>query len=155
MSELVLTETDDHGDGNGVEAVRTLFVSGLPQDVKDRELYVLFRPYDGYESSQIRVPSRSPHPVGFAVFVDQATAVVARDGLNGTIFDPSNPSVKLRVELAKTNSKPKRARPEEDPADRFDRKYRGPPANTAVQRQLGESVPMYMPAWATLGRRWR
>ncbi|GBG41278.1 hypothetical protein CBR_g74201, partial [Chara braunii] len=64
------------------EVIRTLFLSGLPPDVKDRELYILFRPFDGYESSQVQLTSRSPHPVGFAVFVDQASALIARDALN-------------------------------------------------------------------------
>ncbi|GBG75372.1 hypothetical protein CBR_g20002 [Chara braunii] len=154
MSEDTSTDRDDHGG----EVVRTLFISGLPQDVKERELYTLFRPYDGYESSQIQLPLRSPHPVGFAVFVDQESALVARDGLNGTVFDPSNPSLKLRVELAKANSKPKRARPEEGSSpDKVDRKFRGPPAPISMPAHLRETVPMYIPAWAAAPprQRWR
>eukprot|EP00244_Chara_vulgaris_P001684 TRINITY_DN12718_c1_g1_i2.p1 TRINITY_DN12718_c1_g1~~TRINITY_DN12718_c1_g1_i2.p1 ORF type:complete len:301 (-),score=35.12 TRINITY_DN12718_c1_g1_i2:413-1315(-) len=106
------------------EVIRTLFLSGLPPDVKDRELYILFRPFDGYESSQVQLTSRSPHPVGFAVFVDQDSALIARDALNGVVFDPSTPSVKLRVELAKSNSKPKRARDEGGNDRSEDKKYR-------------------------------
>lgn len=39
--------------------MRTLFVSGLPMDAKPRELYLLFRAYDGYENSQLKVTSKN------------------------------------------------------------------------------------------------
>lgn len=42
-----------------VVQVRTLFVSGLPMDAKPRELYLLFRAYDGYENSQLKVTSKN------------------------------------------------------------------------------------------------
>lgn len=41
------------------DQVRTLFVSGLPMDAKPRELYLLFRAYDGYENSQLKVTSKN------------------------------------------------------------------------------------------------
>lgn len=34
--------------------VRTLFVAGLPEDVKPREIYNLFREFPGYETSHLR-----------------------------------------------------------------------------------------------------
>lgn len=36
------------------DEVRTLFVAGLPPDVKSREIYNLFREFPGYESSHLR-----------------------------------------------------------------------------------------------------
>lgn len=36
------------------DEVRTLFVAGLPEDVKPREIYNLFREFPGYETSHIR-----------------------------------------------------------------------------------------------------
>ena len=42
-----------------MDQVRTLFVSGLPMDAKPRELYLLFRAYDGYENSQLKVTSKN------------------------------------------------------------------------------------------------
>lgn len=39
--------------------VRTLFVAGLPEDVKPREIYNLFREFPGYESSHLRSPTNS------------------------------------------------------------------------------------------------
>ena len=35
------------------EPVRTLFVSGLPADVKPREMYNLFRPFPGFISASL------------------------------------------------------------------------------------------------------
>uniref|UniRef100_A0AAV2KMK2 RNA-binding protein n=1 Tax=Knipowitschia caucasica TaxID=637954 RepID=A0AAV2KMK2_KNICA len=43
---------------NHEEEVRTLFVSGLPLDIKPRELYLLFRPFKGYEGSLIKLTSK-------------------------------------------------------------------------------------------------
>lgn len=39
------------------DEVRTLFVAGLPEDVKAREIYNLFREFPGYESSHLRTPT--------------------------------------------------------------------------------------------------
>ena len=41
------------------DQVRTLFVAGLPDDVKPREMYNLFREFPGYESSHLRTPSQN------------------------------------------------------------------------------------------------
>ncbi|KAG8510277.1 RNA-binding protein with multiple splicing 2 [Galemys pyrenaicus] len=82
--------------------VRTLFVSGLPVDIKPRELYLLFRPFKGYEGSLIKLTSRQP--VGFVIFDSRAGAEVAKNALNGIRFDPENPQT-LRLEFAKANTK--------------------------------------------------
>ncbi|XP_050007868.1 RNA-binding protein with multiple splicing 2 isoform X2 [Alexandromys fortis] len=71
------------------EEVRTLFVSGLPVDIKPRELYLLFRPFK---------------PVGFVIFDSRAGAEAAKNALNGIRFDPENPQT-LRLEFAKANTK--------------------------------------------------
>lgn len=39
------------------DEVRTLFIAGLPEDVKPREIYNLFREFPGYESCHLRSPS--------------------------------------------------------------------------------------------------
>lgn len=57
------TTSTGTGSGSGgtlEEEVRTLFVSGLPVDIKPRELYLLFRPFKGYEGSLIKLTSRQP-----------------------------------------------------------------------------------------------
>ncbi|XP_035865015.1 RNA-binding protein with multiple splicing 2 isoform X1 [Phyllostomus discolor] len=84
------------------QLVRTLFVSGLPVDIKPRELYLLFRPFKGYEGSLIKLTSRQP--VGFVIFDSRAGAEAAKNALNGIRFDPENPQT-LRLEFAKANTK--------------------------------------------------
>ncbi|ROJ42275.1 RNA-binding protein with multiple splicing [Anabarilius grahami] len=82
--------------------VRTLFVSGLPLDIKPRELYLLFRPFQGYEGSLIRFTSKQP--VGFVSFDSRSEAEAAKIALNGVRFDPDIPQT-LRLEFAKANTK--------------------------------------------------
>uniref|UniRef100_A0AAQ4PN96 RRM domain-containing protein n=1 Tax=Gasterosteus aculeatus aculeatus TaxID=481459 RepID=A0AAQ4PN96_GASAC len=64
------------------EEVRTLFVSGLPVDIKPRELYLLFRPFKGYEGSLIKLTSKQP--VGFVTFDSRTGAEAAKNSLNMT-----------------------------------------------------------------------
>lgn len=45
------------------DQVRTLFVAGLPEDVKPREIYNLFRDCPGYQSSNLRPPTSSNNQV--------------------------------------------------------------------------------------------
>ncbi|XP_008289053.1 RNA-binding protein with multiple splicing-like isoform X1 [Stegastes partitus] len=84
------------------EEVRTLFVSGLPLDIKPRELYLLFRPFKGYEGSLIKLTSKQP--VGFVSFDSRSEAEAAKNALNGVRFDPEIPQT-LRLEFAKANTK--------------------------------------------------
>ncbi|XP_059293572.1 uncharacterized protein LOC132046830 isoform X3 [Lycium ferocissimum] len=72
--------------------VRTLFIAGLPEDVKPREIYNLFREFAGYESSHLRSQTSS--------------------NLQGMVFDFEKDS-KLYIELAKSNSRSKRLRPDD------------------------------------------
>uniref|UniRef100_A0A8C5N2B0 RNA binding protein, mRNA processing factor 2 n=1 Tax=Leptobrachium leishanense TaxID=445787 RepID=A0A8C5N2B0_9ANUR len=99
MSSL---KTDTEHSNNLEEEVRTLFVSGLPIDIKPRELYLLFRPFKGYEGSLIKLTSKQP--VGFVTFDNRAGAETAKNALNGIRFDPENPQT-LRLEFAKANTK--------------------------------------------------
>ncbi|XP_061620336.1 RNA-binding protein with multiple splicing-like isoform X2 [Phyllopteryx taeniolatus] len=88
--------------GSHEEEVRTLFVSGLPLDIKPRELYLLFRPFKGYEGSLIKLTSKQP--VGFVSFDSRSEAEAAKNALNGVRFDPEIPQT-LRLEFAKANTK--------------------------------------------------
>merc|ERR1711936_1543415 len=92
----------------GEEEVRTLFVSGLPMDTKPRELYLLFRAYEGYEGSLLKVTSKNgktASPVGFVTFNSRAGADAAKQGLQqGVRFDPDLPQT-IRLEFAKSNTK--------------------------------------------------
>uniref|UniRef100_A0A674DNR9 RNA binding protein, mRNA processing factor 2 n=1 Tax=Salmo trutta TaxID=8032 RepID=A0A674DNR9_SALTR len=81
--------------------VRTLFVSGLPVDIKPRELYLLFRPFKG---PFVSVFSPLFQPVGFVTFDNRTGAEAAKNALNGIRFDPECPQT-LRLEFAKANTK--------------------------------------------------
>ncbi|XP_031270308.1 U1 small nuclear ribonucleoprotein A-like [Pistacia vera] len=59
------------------DAVRTLFVAGLPEDVKAREIYNLFREFPGYESSHLRNQAQASQPFALLLFSDQQSAIVA------------------------------------------------------------------------------
>lgn len=103
--------------------VRTLFIAGLPEDVKPREIYNLFREFPGYESSHLRSPNNSSQAFAFAVFSNQQSAIMALHALNGMIFDLEKGST-LYIDLAKSNSRAKRARIDDDRAS-SDKKARG------------------------------
>ncbi|XP_038719489.1 uncharacterized protein LOC120012234 [Tripterygium wilfordii] len=95
------------------DQVRTLFVAGLPEDVKPREIYHLFREFPGYESSHLRTPTKKSQPFAFAVFYDQQSAIAAMHALNGMIFDLEKGS-NLHIDLAKSNSRSKRQRTDDE-----------------------------------------
>jgi RNA recognition motif-containing protein len=87
------------GDG---EEIRTLFVSGLPYDVTEREIRHCFRNCDGFDFVSVRTNQKSP--VAFVGFSDHAAALRARDSIQGYQMDP-NVSTKVSADLAKTNSR--------------------------------------------------
>jgi len=96
------------------DEVRTLFVSGLPMDTKPRELYLLFRSYEGYEGSLLKVTSKNgktASPVGFVTFSTRAGAEAAKQDLQqGVRFDPDLPQT-IRLEFAKSNTKVSKPKP--------------------------------------------
>ncbi|KAJ4717916.1 RNA-binding protein with multiple splicing [Melia azedarach] len=87
--------------------INTLFVSGLPDDVKPREIHNLFRRKHGFESCQLKYTGRGNQVVAFATFFNHQSAVAAMHELNGVKFDPQTGSV-LHIELARSNSRKKR-----------------------------------------------
>ncbi|XP_020528700.1 uncharacterized protein LOC18443537 isoform X2 [Amborella trichopoda] len=91
------------------EQIKTLFISGLPDDVKAREIHNLFRRRYGFESCQLKYTGRGNQVVAFATFFDHHAAMMAMDALNGTVFDPQTGAT-LHIELARSNSRNKRQR---------------------------------------------
>ncbi|KAK2653892.1 hypothetical protein Ddye_013748 [Dipteronia dyeriana] len=89
------------------DGINTLFVSGLPDDVKAREIHNLFRRKPGFDSSQLKYTGRGNQVVAFATFFNHQTAIAAMHSLNGVKFDPQAGSV-LHIELARSNSRKKR-----------------------------------------------
>ncbi|XP_027361277.1 U1 small nuclear ribonucleoprotein A isoform X2 [Abrus precatorius] len=120
--------------------VRTLFVAGLPEDVKPREIYNLFREFPGYESSHLRSPTNSSQPFAFAVFSSQQSAIMAMHALNGMVFDLEKAST-LYIDLAKSNSRSKRTRIDDERAG-SDKKARGPTPTWATPDSGVSSIHM-------------
>ncbi|KAM3379958.1 RNA-binding protein with multiple splicing 2 [Capsicum galapagoense] len=83
-----------------IDEVRTIFISGLPQDVKERELVNLLRWLPGYEASQLNF--KGEVPMGFALFSNHQCAIGAKDAIQGLVFDTEGKCV-LHTEMAKKN----------------------------------------------------
>ncbi|EFJ50055.1 hypothetical protein VOLCADRAFT_104008 [Volvox carteri f. nagariensis] len=82
----------------GSEEVRTIFVTGFPADVKERELNNLLRFLPGYEASQMNYSKGAAQ--GFALFNTGAMARAACDQLQHVRFDENS---SLRCEMARKN----------------------------------------------------
>ncbi|KAF4355095.1 hypothetical protein G4B88_004307 [Cannabis sativa] len=76
---------------SATDEVRTIFITGLPDDVKERELQNLLRWLPGYEASQVN--SKGEKPMGFALFASAQQAIAAKDTLQSV----------LHTEMAKKN----------------------------------------------------
>ncbi|KAJ3709026.1 hypothetical protein LUZ61_012731 [Rhynchospora tenuis] len=82
----------------------TLFVAGLPDDVKPREIYNLFSCRSGFESCLLEFTGKGNQAVAFVTFYTHQDAVAAMTTLNGAIFDPDTGDT-LFIELARSNSR--------------------------------------------------
>jgi len=61
------------------DEVRTIFITGLPLDVKERELHNLLRWLPGFEASQVNF--KGDQPTGFAHFATAHQAIAAKAAL--------------------------------------------------------------------------
>ncbi|KAE8684420.1 Small nuclear ribonucleoprotein family protein [Hibiscus syriacus] len=82
------------------DEVRTIFITGLPEDVKERELQNLLRWLPGFEASQVNY--KGENPMGFAFFSNAQFAVAAKDAVQEMVFDAKSKSL-LHIEIAKKN----------------------------------------------------
>lgn len=85
---------------SSADEVRTIFITGLPGDVKERELHNLLRWLPGFEASQIN--SKGEQPMGFALFSTPQHALAAKAAVQDLLFDEEQKSV-LHTEMAKKN----------------------------------------------------
>jgi RNA recognition motif-containing protein len=92
------------------EEIKTLFVSGFPTDVHEREIHNLFRFFSGYEGCILNLETPQKQPVAFVSFAERDSAVRAMRYLQGARFDLTSPQT-LRIDFAKSNSKIKRLSP--------------------------------------------
>ncbi|URE38138.1 hypothetical protein MUK42_06314 [Musa troglodytarum] len=117
------------------DEVRTLFIAGLPDDAKPREIYNLFREFPGYQSAQLRRSGQSSQAYAFTVFTDQQSALSAMRALNGLMFDLEREST-LYIDLAKSNSRFKRSRTDDGVSYSYDKRVRG---SVAYSRGFSDS----------------
>lgn len=122
--------------------MRTLFIAGLPDDVKAREIYNLFREFPGFESSQLR-SAGTTRAYAFAVFTDQQSAVTAIQSLNGLSFDLEKEST-LYINFAKSNSR-KRLRTDDGMPYSPDKRSRGTVAYSRSYLDSGVGSNIHMP----------
>ncbi|EXC28854.1 RNA-binding protein with multiple splicing 2 [Morus notabilis] len=90
----------DNPNRPAADEVRTIFITGLPEDVKERELQNLLRWLPGYEASQVNL--KGEKPMGFALFATGHQALAAKETLQNMVFDADSKSV-LHTEMAKKN----------------------------------------------------
>ncbi|KAJ6892737.1 hypothetical protein NC651_025829 [Populus alba x Populus x berolinensis] len=95
----VLVDNSNRGPPTHDE-VRTIFITGFPDDVKERELQNLLRWLPGYEASQVNY--KGEKAMGFALFSCAQHAIAAKDALQDMVFDADTKSV-LHTEMAKKN----------------------------------------------------
>ncbi|XP_067942057.1 uncharacterized protein [Watersipora subatra] len=98
---------DNLSGGVGDDEVRTLFVSGLPMNATEQELYLLFCTCKGYEGSLLKITNKNgknTSPVGFVTFDSKAAAENAKNDLKDIRFDPKVPQT-IRLDFAKSNTK--------------------------------------------------
>ncbi|KAM0931792.1 hypothetical protein ACQ4PT_000086 [Festuca glaucescens] len=86
------------------QGVVTLFVAGLPDDVKPREIHNLFSRRPGFDQCLLEYTGRGNQAVAFVSFFTHHAALSAMASLNGSVFDPENGDC-LHIELAKSNSR--------------------------------------------------
>ncbi|RRT58030.1 hypothetical protein B296_00046865 [Ensete ventricosum] len=68
-----------------ISKIRTVFITGLPGDVKERELQNLLRWFPGFEASQINF--KAEQPMGFALFSTAQHAMAAKDALQKDAYN--------------------------------------------------------------------
>lgn len=105
MTELLPAKADAIDEDSN--DLKTLFVSGLPIDITERELFHIFNRCAGFEDCRLQIKTSSP--VAFVSFFSGTDASKALNQMNGYSLDPENQR-QMRCEMAKANMKPKRSR---------------------------------------------
>ncbi|XP_020523689.1 RNA-binding protein with multiple splicing 2 isoform X2 [Amborella trichopoda] len=145
----VMAPEAHHMSVNTQDEVRTIFISGLPDDVKERELQNLCRWLPGYEASQVNY--KGEQPMGFVLFSTAPMAMAARDALQELVFDAEAKSV-LRTEMAKKNLFIKRGVVgDSNSFDQSKRMRTGGDYNPAAYPHPPSYPPATPPAWGPQG----
>eukprot|EP01060_Flectonema_neradi_P003545 TRINITY_DN12298_c0_g2_i1.p1 TRINITY_DN12298_c0_g2~~TRINITY_DN12298_c0_g2_i1.p1 ORF type:complete len:248 (+),score=26.23 TRINITY_DN12298_c0_g2_i1:356-1099(+) len=86
------------------EDITTLHISKLPDDFKERELFLLYGTMTGFQNGQIvyGAPGRT---LGFATFSNRENAARALERTNGMVWAGAPPEFSLRVGFASSQSR--------------------------------------------------
>ncbi|XP_039046841.1 RNA-binding protein with multiple splicing 2-like [Hibiscus syriacus] len=87
------------------DKVRTIFIMGLPEDIKERELQNFLRWLPGFKNSHLSF--KGDKPKGLALFSTVNFTVAAKDVLQKMVFDVKLRSL-LHIEMARKNLTVKR-----------------------------------------------
>ncbi|KAJ2747783.1 hypothetical protein GGI20_000253 [Coemansia sp. BCRC 34301] len=99
-----------------MDDITTIFVGGIPDDMKEREFQNMFTFSPGFEAATLKFPSpddgldkdgQKKQIIGFAKFHTRMEALEARDTLTGRLVDAEKYCV-LKAEMAKKNLHTKR-----------------------------------------------
>eukprot|EP01024_Parvocaulis_polyphysoides_P054167 TRINITY_DN545_c0_g1_i1.p1 TRINITY_DN545_c0_g1~~TRINITY_DN545_c0_g1_i1.p1 ORF type:complete len:334 (-),score=56.16 TRINITY_DN545_c0_g1_i1:3544-4545(-) len=93
-----LTYSPAYSGGSLGDEIRTIFITGFPPDVKERELNNLLRFLHGYKASQMNW--KNGQAQGFALFESNLQARQAVESITQLVFDDS---YILRCEMARKN----------------------------------------------------
>eukprot|EP01025_Chloroclados_australasicus_P065850 TRINITY_DN8985_c0_g2_i1.p1 TRINITY_DN8985_c0_g2~~TRINITY_DN8985_c0_g2_i1.p1 ORF type:complete len:360 (+),score=40.43 TRINITY_DN8985_c0_g2_i1:316-1395(+) len=132
------------------EEIRTIFITGFPPDVKERELNNLLRFLPGYKASQMNW--KNGQAQGFALFEDTVSARQSVDNISQLVFDENHV---LRCEMAHKNMYVK-----EEALNPMVKKQRfvpalGDPQLGLMEQQVGYpgdfSLPMQLTSASSMG----
>ncbi|CBY39480.1 unnamed protein product, partial [Oikopleura dioica] len=85
--------------GNSEDGVRTLYIAGLPCDVKHREIRNLFQHIPEFEGAVIKSSHGHIHPIAFATFSTVEAAKSAKLEYSGYQMDIDNAELKLKIDF--------------------------------------------------------
>ncbi|XP_058108272.1 uncharacterized protein LOC131251531 isoform X2 [Magnolia sinica] len=105
LSSKILSQDKEHSAKLAVDAVMRLkvcmiFISGLPTNLKERELQNQVRWLLGYEASQLNF--KGEQPMGFALSSTAHLSLAAKADIQDMVFDAESKYV-LHAEMAKNN----------------------------------------------------
>ena len=82
----------------------TLYLTGLPPDVTEREVYLLFVTIPGFKHGMLKFSTEGKGPMAFITFDNHENAEIARQATDGLVFDLSVQR-KLKVVISTNTSR--------------------------------------------------
>eukprot|EP01064_Diplonema_japonicum_P024994 TRINITY_DN3585_c7_g1_i1.p1 TRINITY_DN3585_c7_g1~~TRINITY_DN3585_c7_g1_i1.p1 ORF type:complete len:214 (+),score=28.38 TRINITY_DN3585_c7_g1_i1:78-719(+) len=89
---------------SGEGQITTLHISNLPDDFKERELFLLYIAMEGFQHGQLKFSSPGK-TLGFVTFETVEQAAAAMEKTNGLVWNGSTPEFTLRVGFASAQSR--------------------------------------------------